>query len=322
MTLVPIRETTRGHWRYLLPGFGVDAALLTGRHGPCPLCKGGRDRFRFDDRNQDGTWFCSQCGAGDGVSLVMKMAGLDFKAAADELTRRVQGAPPPEKARSRRTDDQRQEAMNRLWALGRPLQVGDPVWRYLTERRGLPAFVLETREIRCVPQARFLPDPKDRSRSVLLPCMIARVRDPDGRPVNVHRTYLTEDGSDKAPYADCRKLMGGALPRGSAIRFGTVSDGRIGVAEGIETALSAAALFNVPTWAMINADNMMAFQPLDDTTTFVFGDADVNYVGQAAAYTLAKRIVLTKKNEHAAKVHIPPLGMDWNDKLREGEQIA
>ena len=39
------------------------------RHQACPVC-GGSDRFRFDDKEGRGTWFCNQCGAGDGLKLV------------------------------------------------------------------------------------------------------------------------------------------------------------------------------------------------------------------------------------------------------------
>ncbi|NYY79755.1 hypothetical protein DMH17_06695 [Raoultella planticola] len=34
---------------------------------------GGADRFRFDDKEGRGTWFCNQCGAGDGLKLVEKV---------------------------------------------------------------------------------------------------------------------------------------------------------------------------------------------------------------------------------------------------------
>jgi putative DNA primase/helicase len=40
---------------------------------------GGKDRFRFDDKEGHGTWICTHCGAGDGFSLLMKVMGIDFK---------------------------------------------------------------------------------------------------------------------------------------------------------------------------------------------------------------------------------------------------
>ena len=55
-----------GRWREVLPRFGISAATLDGKHHPCPGC-GGKDRFRFDDKNGRGTWICSQ-GGGDAVA--------------------------------------------------------------------------------------------------------------------------------------------------------------------------------------------------------------------------------------------------------------
>ncbi len=54
-------KAARGHWAKILPALGVN--ILKNRHQPCPVC-GGKDRFRFDDQEGRGTWFCNQCGAG------------------------------------------------------------------------------------------------------------------------------------------------------------------------------------------------------------------------------------------------------------------
>ncbi len=49
--------------------------VIKNRHQACPVC-GGADRFRFDDKRGRGTWFCNQCGAGDGLKLVEKVFGV------------------------------------------------------------------------------------------------------------------------------------------------------------------------------------------------------------------------------------------------------
>ncbi|WP_407644144.1 primase-helicase zinc-binding domain-containing protein [Ferrimonas sediminicola] len=46
-----------------------------GKHGPCPLCGDGVDRFHFDDKEGRGTWHCRKCAdksAGDGLSMVSR----------------------------------------------------------------------------------------------------------------------------------------------------------------------------------------------------------------------------------------------------------
>src|SRR5258708_7413681 len=77
-------ERARGRWREILPLLGIDTRFLTNKHGPCPLC-GGRDRYRFDDKNGEGTYYCNQCGAGTGLIMVRKRHGWDFKTACGEV---------------------------------------------------------------------------------------------------------------------------------------------------------------------------------------------------------------------------------------------
>jgi len=73
-----IGDVARGQWPSTLASLGIEVG--TGKHGPCPAC-GGKDRFRFDDKDGRGTHFCNQCGAGDGFRLIQKVTGLDFPGA-------------------------------------------------------------------------------------------------------------------------------------------------------------------------------------------------------------------------------------------------
>jgi len=61
-----VRQIAQGRWKSILTALGADEKTLSGKHTACPLC-GGKDRFRFDDKEGRGTYFCSGCGAGDGV---------------------------------------------------------------------------------------------------------------------------------------------------------------------------------------------------------------------------------------------------------------
>ncbi|WP_141028459.1 primase-helicase zinc-binding domain-containing protein, partial [Salmonella enterica] len=54
-----------GRWPYILSALGIKVPSA-GHHGACPAC-GGKDRFRLDDKAGRGTWFCNQCGHGDGL---------------------------------------------------------------------------------------------------------------------------------------------------------------------------------------------------------------------------------------------------------------
>jgi len=70
----------RGQWPYILESSGINLSYLRNKHGSCPIC-GGVDRFRFDNKNGRGTFICNQCGAGDGIKLLMLYRGFDFKEA-------------------------------------------------------------------------------------------------------------------------------------------------------------------------------------------------------------------------------------------------
>ena len=69
-----LADLARNKWASLLPALGIDARFLDGKKHPCPVC-GGTDRFRFDDKEGRGTFFCNHCRAGDGIALVMAKNG-------------------------------------------------------------------------------------------------------------------------------------------------------------------------------------------------------------------------------------------------------
>ncbi|WP_207458638.1 toprim domain-containing protein [Azospirillum sp. SYSU D00513] len=298
----PLRDRARGRWRSILAQVGIPAAALTGKHGPCPICQAGKDRFRFTDHQGTGAWICNHCGHGTGADLVMAVLGVEFKEAALRIEA-VLGCASVEPPREPDVEEQRAR-MNALWREARPVAQGDPVDQWL-RRRGI---VLDA-----------FPSGLRTSRSMRCRGMVAKVIGPDGRPVNVHRTFLTDDGR-KADLECPRKLMPGPFPPGSAVQLHPATD-RLGIAEGIETALSAHLLFGLPVWAALTAGSLQEFRPPPGITSLtIFGDNDLNFVGQSAALTLAKAV---HRNGIEAKVMIPERsGTDWNDVLTSAEVAA
>lgn len=73
-----IATAARGRWPHILSVLGINVPNGK-RHGACPVC-GGKDRFRLDDKEGRGTWFCNHCGNGDGLDLVRLATGRDVKA--------------------------------------------------------------------------------------------------------------------------------------------------------------------------------------------------------------------------------------------------
>jgi putative DNA primase/helicase len=96
-------------------------------------------------------------------------------------------------------------------------------------------------------------------------------------------------------------------------------DGRkvLGIAEGIETALSAHILFKVPVWSALNAGGLGSWQPPTDIREImIFADNDQNTTGQRFSETLRLRLEAVGIR---ATVHIPlNVGDDWNDVHQKG----
>jgi putative DNA primase/helicase len=307
MTQLKTSDAARGRWREILLALGVEAKLLTGQHQPCPLC-GGKDRFRFTDVTGAGDYFCNGCGSGPGLMLLQKLRGLDFKAAADQVDAVIGRLPQRALVRIKPGEEHRkQRAVRELWAAAQPIEDGDPVARYL-KGRGLHGPY--SNRLRYHPACFHKPTEQEH------PAMLALFEGATkAQPNSLHRTYLTVAGA-KFDHDQAKMFMPGALPKGGAMRLGKAAE-KLGIAEGIETAMSAARLFQMPVWAAGNAGNLERWQPPPEAQhVFIFGDNDrETFAGQAAAYALARRLGNESRRRIVA-VKIPSAQKDWNDVLR------
>jgi hypothetical protein len=198
-----------------------------------------------------------------------------------------------------RRNDRHNVAALRLWDEARSI-AGTPAETYLASR-GLNATPAELRYHLRTPHG---PRPLTSFR----PALIAAVRDESGL-VAVHRTFINPGGRGLAALTNPRCGLG-RFGRGT-VRLGG-SAPRLGLAEGIETALSATVLFGVPCWATLGTERFgRVALPTEVRELLLFLDHDA---GGRRAECLARE---TFAQVARIEVHVPERrGDDWNDVLR------
>lgn len=208
--------------------------------------------------------------------------------------------------------EKRRYKLNRAWLAASPIHHGDPVQCYLHARgltlNGFPAT------LRYHPA---LPYYEEGKLIGTFPAMLGLVTDGNNKPVTLHRTYL--GNCKKANVERPKKLMSPIYPNateGASIKLLEPNNGRLAVAEGIETALAFHLGTQMPVWATISAGGMeRIILPPSITEITIAIDNDESGRGQNAAYILAQRLI--NEGRTVKRVMPPKLGSDFADMLME-----
>lgn len=185
------------------------------------------------------------------------------------------------------------------------------IWRDAQPLRATPAKAyLESRGILAASSAlRFHPrtplGPKGPTR--FLPAMIAAVSRDEG-PIAIHRTFLS--GNAKAGFDNPKRALG-ALGEAAVRLFAPVS-GKLGLAEGIESAMSAYALTGIPVWATLGNERFgLVSLPGSVTELHLFVDRDAG--GEVAASRGLAAYACDGRTIHVRRPSSHDT--DWNDEL-------
>ena len=160
------------------------------------------------------------------------------------------------------------EKVRRLWDEGQPIEgsVGEV---YFREARGITIPIPPA--IRFHPALPYWTVGDDDKPTVLgeWPSLLCAITNATDELIGVERIYLKPDGSGKAKLPDGLKAKKGiGHKKGGRVELGA-SGTQLGLAEGIETALSATQLFGDVCWAALGGQNLKSFVIPRQVTHFI-----------------------------------------------------
>ena len=269
-------------------------------------------RLRDSAKGPAGKWTDSATGEhGDLLDVIREALGLvDFRDVAEEA-RRFLSLPRPEPERTSTPTGRvssvavgSPEASRRLFAMSQ--SIGGTVAEIYLGGRAITSLE-GTAALRYHPRCYYRPD--EHSPTEIWPAMIASVTDLAGRQTGAHRTWLSPDGSGKAPVETPRRAMGDLLGHGA--RFGVAGE-VLAAGEGIETVLSPRQVLpHMPMLAALSAAHLAAILfPATLRRLYVLRDRDP--AGDSARDSLIDRAA----SVGIQAIPVSPVGEDFNDDLR------
>lgn len=302
-------EAARGKWHMIFEHYGLPP--ITGKthyKGECPVCK-GKGKLRIDDKDGTGSWVCVH-GAGNGFKLLQEVTGKDFPTLAKEVDALIGNDYATEKRAPTQAMDKVKDAKDRFLSLS--VVAGTQAQEYLQSRC---IYAMPRRGVR------YSPAEYDNGAGRVIPCMFAIASNEYGEPVYKHLTYI-ENGK-KAELDIVRRMHTLQEYQGSVAVKLFETGAVLGIAEGIESALSAASIYKMPVWSTINATIMQRFRaPTGVASLYIFADNDKNGTGLAAAFACGRANILSNNDVQKVYIRWPLKLNDFNDMLTAGDEVV
>lgn len=265
---------------------------------------------------EDGHYHCFGCGAhGDAISFVMRRRGLEFEAAVRELLglpeqRARQHSPAQIPPAFEPTDQDTGAMIREIMAGCVEIAGGTAGYLYLWSRGLAPRQ----------PDLRFHPALYCHEVRKPLPAIVAPIRDAAGEITAVQRIWVSDrweatETKDARAKLQVRKKTLGKMGAGSVqLR---PAKRRLGLAEGVETAIAASMLYRVPVWAVCGAARLgHVWVPEGIEQLAIFGDR--GEAGEALAQRGAE--LHQRAGRNVDLIFPPPQFGDFNDELLGGAQ--
>ncbi|MCP4097751.1 MAG: hypothetical protein GY748_16070 [Planctomycetaceae bacterium] len=275
--------------------------------GRCPFHDEKTASFSVNDKK--GFYHCFGCQQhGDILDWWQKQEGLSFSEACNRL-REEAGASTVNMRREISTKRQAKPDVN----TERKQNEAQAIWEQSTTVSGTPAetyFQSRCIELNIFSDAlRFHPGLQpDMRKPETFPVLIAGVTNSKSNIVAIQRTFLARDGKGKAAISTPKRSLGpvslGCVKLGAELSI-------LGVAEGVETGLSAMELFRVPVWCALGSNLSRIELPQIARNVVIFGDR-----GRAGEEATAKARQMFKSQGRKVAVRFPQIGDDFNDELR------
>ncbi|HKD69918.1 MAG TPA: toprim domain-containing protein [Candidatus Binataceae bacterium] len=206
--------------------------------------------------------------------------------------------PADSSSNSHWSDTERKEYALGIWRSSRSA-AGTVVERYLANR-GITIPI---------PRAiRFIPLRMHREYGWPFPVLAAGIQAADGAFAAVSLTWLSADGTHKAPVEPPRRIHGPY--GGSAVRLAPAGESLV-LCEGVETGLSIAqACPDLPVWCALSAKNLPHVTIPQSVDTVIIA-ADPDAAGEMAAQAAARRFL--RGGRHVRIARTGRAGQDFND---------